>query len=159
MKQTWAEFRQDLLQGNVTPYSFLSAGERDSEAGRTPGAEAVEVESERKLFPESDCVEWTFGLRTTGDADTPILSDLHSLDLSLAPLPEGAKATIHAVHDCGWGHRPFALHQAVLECGKSFCINQPGGAKSNGTSLPFINLDLGGRGFFRRFRRHARGDR
>ena len=140
MKRDWVCWRQAMLRDGVIPHSF-----RGSEAT------TVSVECERKVFPESDCVEWTFGLRNCGTADSAPLSELHSLDLMLAPLDRATKPVIHAVCGNANNDAPFALRRIVSEPGTTWRINNPGGGKTgalNGAHLPFINLDLGGRGLF-----------
>lgn len=99
-------------------------------------------------YADYPAVEWTLRLRNTGKQDTPLLSDLRSLDVDLLPPAEGAKATIHAVRGCGNGDQPFALEQVVPERGKTWRINNPGGGKTWAPHLPFLNLELGERGLF-----------
>jgi alpha-galactosidase len=151
MQRDWASWRRALLQDAVTPYSFLCGGQRCDACGGAPGAEAVITDCEHKVFPESDCVEWTFGLRNTGKADTDLLSELHSLDLMLAPVNGATKPVIHAVRGNSNDDAPFALRRIVSEPGTTWRINNPGGGKTGalvGACLPFINLELGGRGLF-----------
>lgn len=133
-------WRQAILRDGVVPYSF-----NGSEQG------SVGVECERKAIPESDCVEWTLCLRNKGKSDTPLLSDLRSLDLVLAPLEGGTKPVIHSVCGSSNGDAPFALRRAVPARGTTWRISNPGGGKNGalpGDCLPFLNLDLGDRGLF-----------
>ena len=151
MKETtkceWVFWRQAVLRDGVVPYSFQCGGRHHDGAHPLPDADSVRVDCQRKLFPESECVEWALGFGNTGTADTALLSELRSLDLALSPPADGGKTTIHAVRGCGNGDQPFALERLVPERGKTWRIGNPGGGKT-GWYLPFLNLDLGGRGMF-----------
>jgi alpha-galactosidase len=140
-------WRQVILRDGVAPYSFQCGGQRRDGGHPLPDADGVGVDCERKLFPDSECVEWSLGFRNRGAAETALLSELRSLDLTLSPPVDGGKATIHAVRGCFNGDQPFALEQVVPERGKTWRTGNPGGAKT-GRHLPFLNLDLGGRGLF-----------
>jgi alpha-galactosidase len=144
---TFNFLRQAILRDGVVPYSFQCAGQRRDEGHLLPDADGVGVDCERKFFPESECVEWTLGFRNTGTADTALLSELRSLDITLSPPADGGKATIHAVRGCGNGDNPFALERVVPERGTTWRIGNPGGGKT-GWYLPFLNLDFGGGGLF-----------
>ena len=108
---------------------------------------ALEVRCVAVDSADSPAVEWALRLRNTGKEDTPLLSELRSLDLALPPPTQGARATIHAVRGSFNGDQPFALEQVVPDRGKTWRIGNPGGAKT-GRHLPFLNLDLGGQGLF-----------
>lgn len=136
----WNYWRQAMLRDGVMPYSFRGSEQK-----------SVGVDCAPKAFPASDCIEWSLRLRNTGATDSAPLSELRSLDMALTPLPEGAKATIHAIAGCSNGDAPFALQNIVPARGTTWSINNPGGGKIGalpGACLPFINLDLGGRGLF-----------
>jgi len=143
----WSGWHQALLEGGVVPYSFRCDGKRVDADGAAAGAGLVAVECTPTIFAESGCVEWTFGLRNTGGEDSPVLSELHSLDLSLPLLPEFEWAKVHFVVGAHWA-KPSALEAIDLaHCGKAWRINNPGGGKTH-LHLPFLNLDLGDHGLF-----------
>ena len=102
---------------------------------------------ELRTFAKTPAVEWSLRLRNTGRQDTPLLSNLRSLDLDLSPEKE-ATATIHAVHTIANGDQPFALDHIVPERGTTWRTGNPGGGKTGGSHLPFLNLELGGHGLF-----------
>lgn len=134
MKETtkcdWVFWRQTVLRDGVVPYSFQCGGRHHDGAHSLSGGNSVGVDCERRLFPESACIEWTLGLRNTGAEDTALLSELRSLDLALSPPADGGKTTIHAVRGCGNGDQPFALERLIPERGKTWRIGNPGGGKT-----------------------------
>jgi len=105
------------------------------------------VDCDRKIFPESECVEWILGFRNTGTAETALLSEPRSMDITLSPPANGGNVIIHAMRGCGNGDKPFALERVVSERGMIWRIGNPGGGMT-GSFLPFFNLDFGGRGLF-----------
>ena len=104
----------------------------------------MRLECAPKVFAESDCIEWSPRLRNAGAGDSPLLSDLHSVDLELAPEAGGGPPVVHAIRG-GSGADPFAAECVAPPPGTTWRIGNPGGGKT-GRYLPFINLDLGGRG-------------
>jgi alpha-galactosidase len=158
------------LRQGLLPFSFRYGGRSAAElvsewtkASRTSQAKAgvtthdvtwrdpatgLECVLEMRTFAKAPAVEWAMRVRNTGKQDTPLLSDLRSLDLDLSPPAKGAKATIHAVHACGNGDQPFALDRVVPERGTTWRTGNAGGGKTWAPHLPFLNLELGGRGLF-----------
>lgn len=164
-------YRCIWLYRNLEPFSFryggraaaeLIPGWKVSRTNRTKAgvttreqtwhdpATGLECILEMQTFAKFPAIEWVMRFRNTGKKDTPLLDELRSLDIALSPPANGAKATIHAVRGC-WNveqpDQPFALEQVVPERGKTWRINNPGGGKT-ALHLPFLNLDLGGRGLF-----------
>ncbi|MEI6519579.1 MAG: hypothetical protein WCO98_06020, partial [bacterium] len=82
MKYDWYQFRQAVLRDGVVPYSFQCGDQRRNGGHLILDADGVGVDCERKLFPESECFEWTLGFRNTGTAETALLSELRSLDIT-----------------------------------------------------------------------------
>lgn len=143
----WEYWRQVMLHDGMVPYSFHCADRRYDGKHAPSDIDSLEVDCERRLFSASACVEWSLRLRNTGAVDTAQLGELRSLDLVLSPPSGERKATIHAVRGCGNGDQPFALEAIALERGATWRIDNPSGGKT-WWYLPFLNLDLGGRGLF-----------
>ena len=138
----WDNQKHNIITGNNLPFSLNCNGLPSN--GRVVDTEAISIEFKKTLFPESDCIEWTPRLHNGSDGNSPLLSDLHSMDLTIAPAA-GTSPTIHAVRGCANGASPFATERTELARGTTWYINNPGGGKT-GWYLPFVNLDLGGRG-------------
>lgn len=147
IKPEWSFWRQAVLHDNVVPYSFRCSGQLYDWAHPVLGAEPISLEPRRKYFPEAECVEWALHLSNPGATDTPILSELLSIDLTIAPALEKRPVVIHAVHGCDYGEAPFTIEHIVPERNKPWRIGNPGGGKT-WQSLPFLNLDFGERGLF-----------
>ena len=126
----WGQCRQTVLGNGAVPYSVQCGGQSCDRQHAVPGAEAIGVECARRVFPESDCVEWTLRLCNTGTGNTPALSGLRSLDLAVSPAAYGRPVAIHAVRGCENGEAPFALERIVPERGTTWRIGNPGGGKT-----------------------------
>ncbi len=112
----------------------------DTERFRDP-ATGLECRLERTAYPDSPAVEWVVHFGNGGSADTPILADVHALDISVDVPPEAqscffySKGTPVQIDD-------FALQERPLPAGQTTELTSCGSR----LVLPFFNLDLGGRG-------------
>ena len=140
----WLRCRQEILGGSGVPFSFRCGGALVDGQHMPLGAKAIRLEHGRTLFPETDGVEWSPRVRNAGATDTPLLSELCSLDLALPPAADGQRLAIHAIRGCANGAAPFAAEQIEPAQGTTWRINGWGG--KTGEFLPFACLDLGGRG-------------
>jgi alpha-galactosidase len=140
----WDIHKHNIITGNNLPFSFNSNGISSNGQVVTEDTNGILTEFKKTLFPESDCIEWTPQLLNGSDGNSPLLSKLQSLDLVIAPM-EGSSATIHAVRGCANGAAPFATERIELTRGTTWRVKNPGGGKT-GWYLPFVNLDLGGKG-------------
>ena len=144
-KTDWHQCRQIVLEEGTLPYSFRLDGQLSDPRHAVPGNITILVECEQEVFPESECVEWTPHFRNPGLGNSPLLSELRSLDLTISTAPDQRAVVIHAVHGCANGPAPFASERSLPAPGTIWRIGNPGGGKT-GAYLPFVNLDLGGRG-------------
>jgi alpha-galactosidase len=145
MKYDWLQCRQTILDNSSIPYSFHCGGQSCDQEHSVPGTQELRAECTCEVFPESECVEWTVRFHNTGVENSPILSELRSLDLTVLPSEESNPVTIYAIRGCANGAAPFATECIVPERGTTWRIDNSGGGKT-GTFLPFVNLDLGKRG-------------
>jgi len=141
----WSRWRAELLAGGPVPFSLSCAGERSSGADDIASRSAIRLEGASQVYAASECVEWAPRLRNVGASDTVLLSDLQSIDLELAASVGDFPVTVHAVRGCG-GHPVLSAEQAALAPGATWRISNPGGGKTV-AHIPFVALDLGGRGF------------
>lgn len=104
-------------------------------------ATGLECRVERTTYPGSPAVEWVVRFRNGGSADTPILSEVQALDISLDASPKAkprlfySKGTPVQIDD-------FALQERTVPAGETTELTSYGSR----LVLPFFNLDLGGRG-------------
>ena len=104
-------------------------------------ATGLECVVEFSTYPDSPAVEWVLQFRNGGTMDTPILSEVNALDMTL-DLPEKSQPRLYSSKGT-WGQiDDFALQeQPLTDGGKIELVSC--GSRSH---LPFFNLDLTGRG-------------
>jgi alpha-galactosidase len=104
-------------------------------------ATGLELRRECTTYPDSPAVEWVVYLRNNGTVDTPILSEVQALDITLDVNQKSesrlfySKGTPVQIDD-------FALQERPLPAGETAELTSYGSR----LVLPFFNLDLGGRG-------------
>ena len=135
---------------------FLQAWKRTEELPSTTGrrhkqtitwldpASRLQLTCELTTFDDFPAVEWLLRFRNTGDADSPIIEDVRSLDMTLTTT---AKADFRLNHSMGSTCEitDFLPLTDALPKGKSIRLSPHGGRSSNGC-LPFWNLQWPGRG-------------
>jgi len=129
----------------VLAESQIERGTRELDAGRTEhtitlrheasGLEARCVAIEYRDFPT---VEWTLHLRNAAEANTPMISDVRSID-AWFERDEGPEFTVH--HHTGslciaTDYEPF---ESVLGPGQSLTVATSGGRSSN-AAFPFFAI-------------------
>ena len=151
---------------SATPFSFVYGGKPSpqllpqwkfavakgaAEAGRerhtatwTDPATQLEVAAEVTLFAEYPAVEWVLRLTNRGTADTPILSDIHALDMRVAA-PEKGPVILHRAQGSTCG--PTDYLPIDLPLGPNAAADfAPGGGRSSNGALPFFNVEWQGGG-------------
>ncbi len=104
-------------------------------------ATGLECVVELSTYPDSPAVEWVLRFRNGGTMDTPILSEVHALDMTL-DLPEKSQPRLYSSKGT-WGQiDDFALQEQPLPEGGKIELASCGSR----SHLPFFNLDLTGRG-------------
>jgi alpha-galactosidase len=95
-------------------------------------------------YNDYPCVEWTLCFKNTSGKDTPILSDIQSLDLRVQRKPgEGQNKGEYLLHhNTGSQTLPtdFQPHQTVLGPGKELILAGAGG-RPTGDHLSYYNLE------------------
>ena len=102
----------------------------------------LETRFQAVSYRDFSTIEWTVYFRNTSQEPTPILSDVMSMDLSLAP-GKGQPFTLH--HNAGSqansdDYRPLTT---PLLPGQSLRLASSGGRGSDGT-WPYFNVETGG---------------
>ncbi|HEY3398414.1 MAG TPA: alpha-galactosidase [Armatimonadota bacterium] len=103
---------------------------------RTDPASGVELRVEFTTYSGWPVVEWIAYLRNTADHDSPLIEDLHSLDITLP----GEGALLHSWsgdYCAADGYRP---QQAELRVGERRSFAPEGGRPTN-KEFPFYNLE------------------
>jgi alpha-galactosidase len=96
---------------------------------------------EYRDFP---AVEWTLYFKNTSDKDTPILSDIQALDLSIARETD-AEFTLHSIAGDPCTATSYAPYVETLGPKASKQLAPAGGRPTNGT-FPCWNFESGGKG-------------
>jgi hypothetical protein len=104
-------------------------------------ATGLECRFERTVYPDSPAAEWVIYFRNDGSADTPILSEVQALDISL-DVPQGGEPCLFYSKGTPVKIDDFALQEKALPAGETAELASYGSR----SVLPFFNLDLGGRG-------------
>ncbi|MEW6357468.1 MAG: glycoside hydrolase family 36 protein [Planctomycetota bacterium] len=159
----WAD--ADLL-GETPPFSFaydgkpsatlLSAwkrthtkqpaaeGKEKHSVVYTDPATGLEVACEMTFFVDFPAVEWVLNLRNRGAADSPLLENIHVMDLRLAASLK-AEVMLHHAHGSTCTATDFLpIAQPVKP--KSEIRLAPNGGRSSNGQLPFFNLEWDGGG-------------
>ncbi len=161
-----------LLTGSAAtiktpPFSFVFDGEKSSEllpkwkTGKTSSriddvrtqhvttfldpASGLEVTCRAVVFSDFPAVEWTLYFKNTGKDDSPIIEDIRALDVAIARAPKAQPIVLHSARGGVCTPEDYQPAETVLKPGASATLGVAGGRSSNG-SLPFFNLDEGGRG-------------
>ena len=148
------------------PFSFVYAGRPSAEliaswprkeetapaeAGRTrrtitwtDPATGLEVRCAIVQYTDFPTIEWTLWFRNTSQADTPILSDINAVSLSLTRKDAG-DFVLH--HNAGSQATPddYRPLRTPLPAGKSLRVASSGGRGSDGV-WPYFNLNWGSDG-------------
>ena len=98
---------------------------------------------EVKRFEGFPAVEWLLRFTNEGSADTPILSDIRSLDATLGL--DGNHFRVHGANGSLYNADDFAPNETVIKDGGNHHMGPSGGRSSSG-ALPFFNLDAGSHG-------------
>lgn len=95
-------------------------------------------------FADFPAVEWVAYFKNTGDVDTPILSEIQPLDVTF-PTAKDEESRIVYAKGSSCQDDDFEPREMVLRPRGNLRLTSTGGRSSNGT-LPFFNLQIGGRG-------------
>jgi alpha-galactosidase len=96
-------------------------------------------------YRDYPCVEWTLYFKNTGNKDTPILSDIQSLDLQVERKPgtgaEKGEFLLHHNTGSQTQSSDYRPHQTVLKPGTELTLAGAGG-RPTGDHLSYYNLEL-----------------
>jgi alpha-galactosidase len=117
----------------------------DPESGLEVRCEAIEAAGH-------PAVEWVVSFRNGGTRDVPVLEDFRALDMT-APLGPGEGLVVHHGKGSDAAISDFAPRADAVGPGGSLALSSHGRGGARGglpsvESLPFFNLDAGGRGGF-----------
>jgi len=105
----------------------------------------LEVEIELKRYPDfPDVMDWVIKLQNKGYSDTPIISDIQPLSLSIAS--HNGDSVVHHARGSDALATDFEPLEEHFGPGGSVHLKSSGGDSSNGPTLPFFNLETGGGG-------------
>ncbi len=107
-------------------------------------AGGLEIRCEVSLFDAFPAVEWVAHLQNAADADSPLLSEILPLDALFSLNPEHS-CTLHHAKGSDCKLDDFMPLETPLPVGAQVELAPQAGRSSDGT-LPFFNLDFGGRG-------------
>ena len=107
-------------------------------------ATRLAIRCEAVEYHDFPAVEWVLHLKNEGPADTPILSDVRPLAVSVAATTATACSLNYAKGGVA-GLDDFRPELHAIKPDTRFELRSAGGRSSNGV-LPFFNVQLGGRG-------------
>ncbi|MHB9036687.1 MAG: alpha-galactosidase [Armatimonadota bacterium] len=144
--------------GGVASSEFISKWERKVEkkdkadrvcyvtSFKDPSTGLV-VTATATAFKQYSAVEWLLNFENTGSADTPIIEDIRTTDISLLTTEAKAPVVLHQLHGDSCGEKSFLPFDSTLESGKNMTIAPTLGRPSQETAFPFWNFQYGNRGF------------
>ena len=158
-------FERPLSGEGTLPVSFLVAGTRaqphtwQPRWDEEPGASGLQTRSltltdqatglvlrlEVTQYGDFPAVAWVGYLRNTGQADSPVLSEIKALDIQLM-LAHDAPCRLHHALGSDCKINDFAPQETELGPSTSCQIGCLSGRSSEATALPFFNLELTGEG-------------
>ncbi len=100
----------------------------------------LEITADVTTFLDYPAVEWVLGIRNGGTGDSPILSDLQALDVTL-PVSVSAEVLVHHARGSTAQATDFKAVDRHLAAGDQVRLAPNGGRSSDGV-LPFFNLEL-----------------
>ena len=95
-------------------------------------------------YDDFPTVEWTLYFKNTGTADTPVLSDIRALDMSVDRRTDGEFLLHHAAGSQA-ARSDYGPRETPLVPGAVKRLSAAGGRPTN-TDLSYFNLDWGGEG-------------
>lgn len=144
-----------FVYGRQSSNAFLKTWQRKAESrslddGRTehtvtwtdPATQLL-VRLEADSYANSPVVEWTLYFRNGGAADTPIIEEVHALDVS-QPVQGSSIPTILYSRGAG-GMDTYSLQKERLNQLEEFRMSNRGGGKTVDT-IPFFDIRMGDRG-------------
>jgi len=163
----WLDQIEPVLPAPGPPFSFVYAeqtsgallGEWKHQTQRTEGDGRVRcvttwtdaktglvVTATAVVFKDFPAVDWVLRFTNGGRADTPILQNVHALDMVLDTSPDQPVVMDQiAGDDCS--ERSFVPFERPLQPGEDYSFAPVGGRPSNG-AFPFFNVQLGRGGTF-----------
>jgi alpha-galactosidase len=105
---------------------------------------ALEVICDAVIFDSFPACEWVLRFANAGAQDTPILEDVHALDLKATRSAQG-EFVLHYAHGSTAGPTDFLPVERPLLPNSALTLAPNGGRSSNGV-LPFFNIEWPGGG-------------
>lgn len=106
------------------------------------GLEVRRVSVEYADFP---VIEWTVYFKNTGKADTPILSNIQGMDVSLRRDGAGGY-TLHSMHGDDCSPQSYQPLEFPINKETNLRFAAVGGRPTNGTASPYFNVEWPGQG-------------
>ena len=100
----------------------------------------LEIQTDVTMFVDYPAVEWVLGVHNAGTGDSPILSDLQALDITL-PISPSAEVVVHHARGSTAQANDFKAVDRRLAAGDQVRLTPNGGRSSDGI-LPFFNVEL-----------------
>ena len=165
-REIWADEDRQSFLTPAMPFSFVYDGrpsvdlltswkgsaETREEPGRvvhtvcwTDPKTGLRVSAVVTAFKRYGAVEWLLHFENTGTQDTPIIENIHALDVQLRTGYYRKPVVLHHLTGDVCGERSFLPLEATLEAGEPVVVRPTGGRPSNG-AFPFFDLQYGDEG-------------
>jgi alpha-galactosidase len=100
----------------------------------------LEIHADVTTFADYPAVEWVLGIRNAGTVDSPVLSDLYALDMTLL-VAQSADVVLHHARGSTAQATDFKAVDRRVAAGDQVRLAPNGGRSSDGV-LPFFNVEL-----------------
>lgn len=137
--------------GGISSRDLLPAWKRS--ARRTDAADRVRysttwtdprtglaVTADVTVFKEYPAVEWLLRFEDKGDADTPIIEDVRTVDVEMSTSDAGKPVVLHQLHGDSCGEISFQPFDTSLEAGEKYSLAPARGRPSQESAFPFWTL-------------------
>jgi len=107
----------------------------------TDPVSGLELIVEAREYQDFPAVEWVLHFKNAGKTDTPILSDVQTLDLAWNVAPQEGEVILHRILGCTSTVSDFAPVDEILAPGVRSNV-APSGGRSSNSAMPFFNLEV-----------------
>ena len=108
---------------------------------------ALCVVADVKVFTKYAAVDCVLHIENPGDADSPLIENIQTVDISLKTDSREATPVLHQLHGDSCGGMSFAPFDTdFFWPGQTLSLAPSGGRPSNATAFPFFNFEYEGQG-------------
>ncbi|MGC8669133.1 MAG: NPCBM/NEW2 domain-containing protein [Chthonomonadales bacterium] len=123
-----------------------TAGGEEMEVQWKDPESGLEVTAHVRTFTSDSGVDWVLTFRNAGSADTPLLSDVHVLDLRLDTGFERIPVMLHELSGDSCSANSFQPRDVEVEAGRPIRLAPTGGRPSSASAFPFWDVQYGSDG-------------